>query len=165
MDRFYLYAKNIMKKINNKNFKKTLSKFMTGVTVICVERNKKIFGKTVNSFSSLSLNPPLILFALGIKSSSLSVFLESNYLTVNILSNKQKKISEIFSKNEPEINKIEFDKINRKSYISNCLANLEVKLIDKIKKGDHIIFICKVMKVNHNDKLKPLSYFNSKYIK
>ena len=128
-------------------------------------KNKKIFGKTVNSFSSLSLNPPLVLFSLDIKSSSLNIFLESNYLTVNILSNKQKKISEIFSKNKPDINKIEFDKINRNSYISNCLANLKVKLINKIKKGDHIIFICKVVKVNYNDKLKPLSYYNSKYIK
>ena len=45
MDRFYLYAKNIMKKINNRNFKKTLSKFMTGVTVICVEKIKKFLVK------------------------------------------------------------------------------------------------------------------------
>ena len=43
-----------MKKINVNNFKKTLSKFTTGVTVVCVNRDNVIYGKTVNSFSSLS---------------------------------------------------------------------------------------------------------------
>ena len=37
------------------------------------------------------------------------------------------------------------------------------KLVDKIKKGDHVIFICKVINVKYNDKLKPLSYYNSEY--
>ena len=44
-----------MKKVNTKNFKKTLSKFSTGITVVCVKNNNSIYGKTVNSFNSLSL--------------------------------------------------------------------------------------------------------------
>ena len=47
--------------------------------------------------------------------------------------------------------------------IGDCVANLKCKLVNKIKKGDHVIFICEVVDVKHNDKLKPLSYFNSKY--
>ena len=54
-----------MKKINVKDFKNTLSKFTTGVTVVCVKDGDKIYGKTVNSFNSLSLQPPLVLFSLG----------------------------------------------------------------------------------------------------
>ena len=86
-----------MKKTNIKNFKKTLSKFITGITVVCVKKNNKIYGKTVNSFNSLSLKPPLVLFSLGNYSSSLNVFSESKYLSINILSKNQKKISECFS--------------------------------------------------------------------
>ena len=164
MDRFSLYAKKNMNKINNINFKKTLSKFVTGVTVVCVKSKKKIYGKTVNSFNSLSLNPPLILFSLGNYSSSIDIFLKSKHLTVNILSHKQKNISNNFSQKQPIINKDNF--INNKKetvYLKDCIANLECKLIDKIKKGDHIILICKVIRLKKNDKLKPLFYYNSKY--
>ena len=65
MDRLRLYAKKIMKKVTPNNYKKTMSKFTTGVTVVCIKQNNKIFGKTVNSFNSLSLKPQLVLFSLG----------------------------------------------------------------------------------------------------
>ena len=60
-----------MKKVNTENFKKTLSKFSTGITVVCVNNNNSIYGKTVNSFNSLSLNPPMVLFSLGNYSTSI----------------------------------------------------------------------------------------------
>ena len=85
-----------MKKINNSNFKKTLSKFTTGVTVVATHNNFNLVGKTINSFSSLSLSPPLILFSLDVKSSKLSIFKRS--FTISILSNKQKEISKNFAK-------------------------------------------------------------------
>ena len=56
MDRLSIYAKKNMKKINKSNFKKTLGKFATGVTVICTYDKNQIYGITVNSFSSLSFN-------------------------------------------------------------------------------------------------------------
>ncbi len=154
-----------MKKTNIKNFKKTLSKFTTGVTVVCVkDNNNNIFGKTVNSFNSLSLNPPLILFSLGNYSSSIKTYLKCKYLTINILSQKQRDISNHFSKKNPGVKNIKyFEGKNNTFFINECVANLECKLIDKIKKGDHVIFICKVINVKNNDKLKPLSYYNSKY--
>ena len=164
MDRFRLYAKKIMKTISKMNFKKTLSKFTTGVTVICVKNNGIIYGKTVNSFNSLSLDPPMVLFSLGNYSSSISKFTKTKYLSINILSSKQKKISENFASSSPELNNIKFlDGKNKTVILPNCIANLECKLIDKIKKGDHIIFICKILELQSNDKLKPLVYFNSKY--
>ena len=153
-----------MKKVNTKNFKKTLSKFTTGITVVCVKDKNTIYGKTVNSFSSLSLNPPLVLFSLDKKSTSIKTYMKSKYLSINILSKNQQNISENFSKNNPNPNSISFFQgKNNTSLIHGCISNLECKLIDKIKKGDHIIFICNVINLSHNDKLKPLSYFNSKY--
>ena len=153
-----------MKKINIKNFKKTLSKFTTGVTVVCVKKRGIVHGKTVNSFNSLSLNPPLVLFSLGNYSSSIDTYLKSKFLTINILSKKQRNISDHFSMNDPDPKKIEFfNGKNNTIFIKDCIANLECKLIDKIKKGDHVIFVCKVINLQNNDKLKPLSYFNSKY--
>ena len=153
-----------MKNVEIKSFKKTLSKFTTGVSVVCVNNKNKIYGKTVNSFNSLSLNPPLVLFSLGNYSSSIKNFIDSNYLTINILAKKQKNISNNFSQTKPVTKNIDFVQgENDTYYINGCIANLECKLIDRIKKGDHIIFICKVSQVMSNDKLKPLIYFNSNY--
>ena len=153
-----------MKKVNTKNFKKTLSKFTTGVTVVCVKNNNSIYGKTVNSFNSLSLNPPLVLFSLGNYSSSIKKFSKTKFLSINILSNKQKNISDNFALTTPKLENIKFvEGKNGTAIIANCIANLECKLLDKIKKGDHIIFICKILELQSNDKLKPLIYFNSKY--
>ena len=153
-----------MKNINKNNFKKTLSKFTTGVTIVCVKKKGIIYGKTVNSFNSLSLNPPLILFSLGKNASSIKIFLKTDYLSINILSKNQKNISNYFSKKNPNSEKIDFfESKNNIAFLNGCVANLECKLIENIKKGDHIIFVCKVLKVQNNDKLKPLSYYNSKY--
>ena len=91
-----------MKKTNIKDFKKTLSKFTTVVTVVCVKKRGVVHGKTVNSFNSLSLNPPLVLFSLGNYSSSIDTYLKSKFLTINILSKKQRNISDHFSMNDPD---------------------------------------------------------------
>ena len=85
-----------MRKVNINNFKKTLGKFTTGVTVVCIRKDNNIYGKTVNSFNSLSLDPPLVLFSLGNYSSSIKNFINTNFLTINILSKNQKKISNKF---------------------------------------------------------------------
>ena len=153
-----------MKKVNIKNFKKTLSKFSTGITVVCVKKNNIIYGKTVNSFNSLSLDPPMVLFSIGNYSSSIKQFSQTKFLSINILSKKQKKLSENFASKSPTLDNINFIKGNNKTVIlPGCIANLECELTDKIKKGDHIIFVCKILELQSNDKLKPLVYFNSKY--
>ena len=53
MDRHNFFAKKFMKKINKDNFKKTLSAFATGITVVATKYNSILYGKTINSFSSL----------------------------------------------------------------------------------------------------------------
>ena len=153
-----------MIKVNTKDFKRTLGKFSTGITIVCVKNNNSIYGKTVNSFNSLSLKPPMVLFSLGNYSSSIKQFSKTKFLSINILSNKQKKLSDNFASTTPKLENIKFiEGKNGTAVIPNCIANLECKLIDKIKKGDHIIFICKILELQSNDKLKPLIYFNSKY--
>ena len=153
-----------MKKINKENFKKTLSTFATGITVVTTKYNSMLYGKTINSFSSLSLSPPLVLFSLDKNSSKLEIFKHSKTITINILSKKQQIISNNFAKKNPDWNEIEYDITkNGNPIIKNCVSNLDCKIIDKLKKGDHIIFVCKVLQVINNNKLKPLIYFNSKY--
>ena len=164
MDRLNFFTKKFMKKINKDNFKKTLSAFATGITVVATKYNSILYGKTINSFSSLSLTPPLVLFSLDNKSSKLNVFKKCETITINILSKNQQLISDNFAKKTPDWKDIQYNKLkNGNPIIKNCVSNLDCKIIDKIKKGDHIIFVCKVLQVINNDKLKPLIYYNSKY--
>ena len=69
----------MQKKINNNNYKKAMSTFATGVTIISINDNDIFIGKTVNSFTSLSLNPPLVLFSLDKNSFSLKKFEKKIY--------------------------------------------------------------------------------------
>ena len=153
-----------MKKINKANFKKTLSTFATGIVVVATKNNSILYGKTINSFSSLSLSPPLVLFSLDKKSTKLKIFKESKTISINILSNKQEMISNNFAKKNPNWKEVDYDVLkNGNPIIKNCVSNLDCIIEDNLTKGDHIIFICKVVKVLNNKKLKPLIYYNSKY--
>ena len=118
-----------MKKVNSQNFKKTLSKFATGITVIATSKNSILYGKTINSFSSLSLSPPLVLFSIDIKSSKLNIFKNTKFISVNVLSKKQKFISDNFAKNNPDWKDIEYqllekwESYNKKLHIKPGLQN------------------------------------------
>ena len=113
-----------MKKVNKDNFKKTLSAFATGITVVATKYNSILYGKTINSFSSLSLSPPLILFSLDNQSSKLNIFKKSETITINILSKKQQIISNNFAKKNPDWKDIEYDSLkNGNQIIKNCVSN------------------------------------------
>jgi len=169
-----------MKKNNNKIFKKSLSKFTTGVIVVSINCKGIFLGKTINSFASLSLKPPLILFSLDKKSSSLMYYKKARYFSINILSSKQIKLSNYFAKKNPKWPEFPFKVGSYKnpkwpefpfkvgSYktpnFSNCLANLECKKTKYLSQGDHVLFIGEVLNLSYNNNLKPLLYFNSKYM-
>jgi len=154
-----------MKKINKKLFKKVLSKFSTGITVVGINFKGINFGKTVNSFSTLSISPPLVLFSLDLTASFLNNFKKSKFLSINILGENQIDISNIFAKKYPKWEKVNCDLGEYKTpIIKSCLANLECKKIQLLIKGDHIIFICEVLNASFKNKIKPLVYFDSNYI-
>ena len=82
--------------ISTNKFKKTLGSFATGVTVVTTCLDSKLHGLTVNAFSSLSLNPPLVLICIDKKSESNKILKQSKIFAVNILSKDQKNLSKIF---------------------------------------------------------------------
>ena len=153
-----------MKKINKKLLKKILGKFSTGVTIVGIDFEGKNIGKTVNSFTTLSISPPLVLFSLDIKASSLNKFKKSKFLSINILGKNQTDISNIFAKKVPKWKKVNFYPGKFKTpIIKNCIANLDCKKSQLLMKGDHIIFICEVLNASFKEKIKPLIYFDSNY--
>ena len=82
-------------------FRKALGMFATGVTIITAQANDgSLIGLTANSFNSVSLDPPLILWSLGLKARSLEQFKQCTHYGVNILSADQTDLAMNFSRSD-----------------------------------------------------------------
>ena len=148
-------------------FKKTISKFATGVTVITGCHEGKPFGVTVSSFASVSLDPLLISFNLDKSLSSLEAFKKSEFFNVHILSDKQVDIATIFAtKNIDRFSKIKYENSsNTVPVINNSHAFLECQKFKTFDAGDHVIFLSKVISSNFDEDQSPMIYYNSKFHK
>ncbi|AIL65570.1 p-hydroxyphenylacetate 3-hydroxylase, reductase component [Rickettsiales bacterium Ac37b] len=149
-------------------FKKALSNFTTGVVVItAMTQDREKIGVTITSFTSLSLDPPLVLFCLSNKSYSIKYFKESKYFNVNILAQDQEHIAYQFAYMHGadkwhNIN-ISMSKNSNLPVIDDCIAYIECEKYQESIGGDHIIFMGKVMNfVSVSSKL-PLARFQGKY--
>ena len=145
--------------MNISNLKKCFSLFATGITSIITKDKKKYIGITVNSFGSVSLEPPLVMWCINKKSSSIDFFISKKRdYSIIFLSKSQKNISNKLAGNNNRFNKIEFEKIKKKS-----LGFINCTLYKKISAGDHFIIVHKVKNFKIFSKKKPLIFFNSKY--
>ena len=152
----------ICKRMDISKYKKVLSKYATGITVVTKKsKNSLITGITVNSFVSISLKPAYISWSLDKTSSSFKKFKNLKFFNIYILSAKQIDVSNYFSSK----NEIKKNTAIAKKLLKYNLAELNCKTIKKINIGDHLFFVAKVFKFNLKKEEKPLIYFASKYKK
>ena len=148
--------------MNISTYKKVLSKYATGITVVAKKNNKNLIeGITVNSFVSISLKPAYISWSLDKTSSSFKKFKNLKFFNIYILSAKQIEVSNYFSSK----NEVQKNSIIAKNLLKNNLAVLNCKTIKKINIGDHLFLVAKDFKFNLKKEEKPLIYFASKYKK
>src|ERR1700752_2603153 len=89
--------------IDPRDFRSALGSFATGVTIITAAgADKRPCGLTCNSFASVSLNPPLVLWSLVLYSSSLTVFQNASHFTVNVLGASQQELANRFAKSSDD---------------------------------------------------------------
>jgi flavin reductase (DIM6/NTAB) family NADH-FMN oxidoreductase RutF len=153
--------------MDKKEFIKTVSKFTTGITIVTLGDSKKgFYGCTMNSFTSLSLNPPQILFCVDNRNSFIKEFKRNTLVNINILSDKQKDLSNKFA-SSPELRwkdtKFKVSK-NDIPFFQDSLVVIETVIDKKIFSGDHLIIICGLRKIIHLKKGNPLVYFDGKYL-
>lgn len=154
--------------IDQRTFRKVLGCFASGVTVVTTvnpENGAKV-GVTVSAFSSLSLEPPLVLFCLGEKTASLEAFKANGHFCINILAEDQRDMSIRFaSKAEDKFQGL--DTTSGQSgvpVLPGCIATLECRLTEMVKGGDHWIFIGEVINLAHEEGGAPLVYFRGAYM-
>jgi 3-hydroxy-9,10-secoandrosta-1,3,5(10)-triene-9,17-dione monooxygenase reductase component len=136
--------------------------FVTGVTVITSGLGEDETGTTVNSFTSLSLDPPLVLFCIQNQSRLIPVITRSGTFAVNFLSGHQERLAMAFaSKYRPSISEVPHGHSTTGAPVfSEALAFLSCRLVNTVEAGDHVIIIGEVVELGalHRNR-QPLIFF------
>lgn len=130
------------------DYRRALAQFATGVTIVTTRAaNGAPAGLTVNSFNSVSLEPPLVLWSLSLKASSLEAFRDCRYYAVNVLAAHQLEAAKTFA--DPKADR--FAKVAWHAgpfdmpVVDGCVAALIVGNRSKYIEGDHLIFVGEVV--------------------
>jgi flavin reductase (DIM6/NTAB) family NADH-FMN oxidoreductase RutF len=150
-------------------FRRVMGSFPTGITVLTVERGPGyVHGMTANSFTSVSLDPLLILVCIDHNARLLSYLKEQRRFGVNILKDSQQSLSEHFAK--PQVDRAEEMRLGIQfrwtdsgiPLLEQGLAHLGCNIVAEHVSGDHTIFVAEVESLELNEG-EPLVYFRGKY--
>ncbi len=147
------------------SLRQVLGRFVTGITIIttCSEEGSPV-GLTANSFNTLSLDPALVLWSLGVRQGSCDTFRKCARFAINILAEDQVDLSRQFSR--PVQNRFEGVGYTCEQFgvplIKDCLAWLVCDQYQNHDIGDHILFIGRVLALGQADR-KPLAYHAGAY--
>src|SRR6201996_8635167 len=151
--------------IDPRDFRNALGTFSTGVTIITAAGSDgKPYGLTCNSFASVSLNPPLVLWSLVLYSSSLSVFQNASHFAVNVLGASQQALANKFAKSSED----KFDGVEWTAGVGNApllpesVANFQCRSVNRYYGGDHVIFLGAVEAYSYNRR-EPLLFARGTY--
>jgi flavin reductase (DIM6/NTAB) family NADH-FMN oxidoreductase RutF len=153
--------------ITNEEFRRALSRFASGVTVVTLkDKNGNAHGITVSAFSSVSLAPPLVLVCIDNEAGSHYAFHEGRRFVVNILSERQKEHSDQFASQIADkfINVHHHEGLEGIPVLKDALVNLECRLVNHHVAGDHTIFIGEIEQAHVNEG-NPLVYYQGNYRK
>jgi flavin reductase (DIM6/NTAB) family NADH-FMN oxidoreductase RutF len=130
--------------IDPRDFRNALGTYATGVTIItATDAEGRPYGLTCNSFASVSLNPPLVLWSLLLYSASLNVFQNASHFAVNVLGVSQQQLASKFAKSAAD----KFDAVEWTPGLGNAplltgsVANFQCRSVNRYYGGDHVIFL------------------------
>lgn len=151
--------------IDPRDFRSALGMFATGVTIITASgQDGKPIGLTCNSFASVSLNPPLVLWSLVIYSPNVSVFQNASHFAVNVLGASQQALANQFAKSSDD----KFAGVPWKPGLGNApllsdtVAAFQCRSADRYYGGDHVIFLGAVEAYTYN-RSEPLLFARGGY--
>jgi 3-hydroxy-9,10-secoandrosta-1,3,5(10)-triene-9,17-dione monooxygenase reductase component len=148
-----------------KEFRKALGSFATGVTIITTRApDGTPLGLTCNSFNSVSLNPPLVLWSLENKALSLPVFQQTSHWAVHVLSADQEELSARFARRGGnKFAGLELEEgVGKTPLLTGCTARFQCRNSFQYDGGDHVIFVGEVLQFDRND-VAPLVFHGGRY--
>lgn len=161
-----LSARGSALEFDTRQFRQALSQFATGVTVITARRpDGAFFGVTINSFNSVSLDPPLVLWSLAHTSSTMAAFAATGAYVINVLSGDQIELAQRFSR--PGADRFEalpFELSKRGlPVLPGTVAWFECRHRSRYSEGDHVIFVGEVERC-HSHPHRTLGFHRGRFI-
>jgi flavin reductase len=151
-------------------FRRAMGSFPTGVTVVTVaSEDGSMHGITVNSFSSVSLDPMLVLVCLNETSRGVGLIERAGAFVVNVLSAGQQDISRWFANRYRPPGSTMFDGVPFEPGATGCpvlvdaTASFDCRLRESHRAGDHLIVLGEVVALVHRPQLEPLIFHAGSY--
>jgi flavin reductase (DIM6/NTAB) family NADH-FMN oxidoreductase RutF len=153
---------------SKEHFRKAMSRFATGVTVITTTLDGEMHGMTANAVTSLSLDPMLLLVCVDKNADSHDILSKAGVFAVNILSESQADLSNRFAKKEFD-GAHDMDDVPHSiaesgaPIIDGAIAYIDCRTITEHHGGDHTIFIGEVLDARELNGAAPLLFYTAKY--
>jgi 4-hydroxyphenylacetate 3-hydroxylase, reductase component len=152
--------------VDPRQFRNALGAFATGVTVVTTRGPRgELVGNTANSFTAVSLEPPLVLWSLGKTAYSIKAYLSTDHFAVNVLREGQQDLSARFSRQLGD----KWEGIEHETWETGCpilpnaLAVFECKTAYTYQGGDHVIFVGEVLNYDFDAHGRPLIFWGGGY--
>jgi flavin reductase (DIM6/NTAB) family NADH-FMN oxidoreductase RutF len=134
--------------VDDESFKRALASWPSGVSVVTSRDGEQVHGMTVSAFSSVSLNPPLVLICAEKSSNTRAMIEAARVFTVNVLAAGQEELSIRFASQKLEARRFEGlecqDGATGCPRIPGAVSYLDCRVVDSLDAGDHSVYIGRV---------------------
>ena len=147
---------------NPREYRNSLGRFATGVTIVTALENGKPHGMTANAFVSVSLDPPLVLISLDNRSHMHRILSAAGLYGISVLAEDQRALSDHFAGRTVEGVRVRFVRRAGAVLLEGAIASFVVRVRDIHPAGDHSLYVGTVEHFEHRED-KPLLFYGGKY--
>ncbi len=146
-------------------FRDALGMFATGVTIVTArDADGGLIGLTANSFNSVSLTPPLVLWSLARAAGSMPTFARGSHYAINILAAEQRDLAERFASRQDRFAGVAFrEGVSGAPLLDGVAAVFECFNRSRYDEGDHVIFVGEVEHCEQRRGALPLIFHDGRY--
>jgi flavin reductase (DIM6/NTAB) family NADH-FMN oxidoreductase RutF len=146
-----------------------MARFATGVTVVAARYGPLLAGMTANAIASISIDPPLMMASVSVKSETHRAIIESHAFALSILSDDQRDLATCFAQPTTAAKLKRFcdapwhEAETGSPIIDGAIAYFDCRLVERHKAGDHTMFIGEIVAAGYSEAAEPLIWFGSRY--
>lgn len=147
-------------------FRAALGRFATGVTVVTARTAEgDLVGLTANSFNTVSLDPPLVLWSLARSAASMSAFSTGSHYAINVLASDQHELAMRFAARDVDrfAGVVYLEGVAGAPLLPGAAATFECFNRSRYEEGDHVIFVGEVERCSHHPEASPLLFHGGRF--